>query len=85
MNPFLSGEFSPQREELLYVEGYRALEQAAKGGHGVSLPGNVPNPPGHVPGSPALGDPALDYVISFQTLTILWFCGMQPFKNRSMH
>ncbi|KAJ7400900.1 hypothetical protein BTVI_100989 [Pitangus sulphuratus] len=30
---------------------------AAQGGHGFSLSGDIPNPPGHVPVSP--GDPAL--------------------------
>ncbi|RMC13894.1 hypothetical protein DUI87_08977 [Hirundo rustica rustica] len=50
---------SPREEERLYVEGDRALDEAAQAGRGVSLSEEIPNPPGHVPVSPALGDPAL--------------------------
>lgn len=41
-------------EELLYIEGGRALEQAALGSHGVFLPGDIQSSAGHVPVSPAL-------------------------------
>lgn len=46
-------------EEILYVQVDVAPEQAACGGHGAFLSVEIPNPPAHVPVSPALGDPAL--------------------------
>ncbi|KAJ7415041.1 hypothetical protein WISP_80048 [Willisornis vidua] len=55
-------------QNFLMLRIGRALEQAAQGGHGVSLSGDIPNPPGFILVSPALGDPALagefDYMIS---------------------
>jgi len=45
-------------EELLPSEGAGALEQAAKGGCGVSFSGDTQDPPGQGPVQPALGDPA---------------------------
>ena len=45
-------------EELLHSEGDGALEQAAQGGCGVSLSGDIQNPPGQGPVQPAVGDPA---------------------------
>lgn len=52
-------EIPPQCEgELLYNEGGRALAQAAQGGCGVSLSGDIQNSPGLVPVSPAPGDTA---------------------------
>ncbi|PKU32827.1 hypothetical protein llap_16869 [Limosa lapponica baueri] len=50
---------SKHEEELLYFKGGRALEQAAQGGCGVSISGDIPNPPGHVPVPPTQGGPAL--------------------------
>ncbi|KAJ7407308.1 hypothetical protein BTVI_63555 [Pitangus sulphuratus] len=47
------------KKEFLYIEGGSAREQAAQGCHGVSLSGDIKNPPGYIPVSPALGDPAL--------------------------
>ncbi|KAJ7417875.1 hypothetical protein BTVI_31140 [Pitangus sulphuratus] len=65
-------------EELLYIEEGRVLEQAAHRGHGVSLSGDIQNPPGHIPVSPAPGDSAFaggigldDLQRSLPTLTIL--------------
>lgn len=53
-------KISPQhQEELLYGESGRALAQAAQRGHGVSLSGVIPKPPGYVSVSPALCDPSL--------------------------
>lgn len=57
-----------------------ALVFVFREGHGVSLSGNTKNPPGLVPVSPALGDPALAGVWTgwspevSSTLTILWSC-----------
>jgi len=50
---------SKQEEELLHSEGDRALEQAAQRGYGVSLFGDIQDPPGQGPVQPAVGDPAL--------------------------
>ena len=54
------------------------MEQAAQGGCGVSLPGDIQNLPGRVPVPPALGVPApaggLDKVISRGLLQPLPFC-----------
>lgn len=36
-----------KREELLYCEAYRGLEQAARGGGGISFSGDAQNLPGH--------------------------------------
>lgn len=61
-------EVSPHRIVLLWLylttfhEAGRALGEAAQGGPGgISrlLSGDIPNPPGRVPESLALGDPAL--------------------------
>ena len=46
-------------EKRLPSEGDRALGQAAQRGCGVFFSGEIPNPPGHRPVRPALGDPAL--------------------------
>lgn len=35
--------------KLLYVEGDRTMEQAAKRGYRVSFTENIQNPPGHIP------------------------------------
>lgn len=57
--------------------GARALEGAAQGDHGVSLPEDIQHPPELIPVSAALGDPALpegglhDFQRFFPTLTIL--------------
>jgi len=52
-------EVPPEHEEeLLPSEGDGALAQAAQGGCGVSLSGDIPDPPGRGPVQPALGDPA---------------------------
>lgn len=57
-----------------------ALVFVFREGHGVSLSGNTKNPPGLVPVSPALGEPALAGVWTgwspevSSTLTILWSC-----------
>jgi len=48
---------SEHKEELLPSEGDGALAQAAQGGCGVSFSGDIPDPPGHGPVQPALGDP----------------------------
>ena len=45
-------------EELLPSEGDGALAQAAQGGCGVSVSGDIPAPPGRGAVPPALGDPA---------------------------
>ena len=50
---------SEREEELLPSEGVGALEQAARGGCGVSFSGDIQHPPGQGPLQPALGDPAL--------------------------
>jgi len=49
---------SEHEEELLPSEGDGALEQASQGGCGVSLSGDIEDPPGQVPVQPAVGDPA---------------------------
>jgi len=45
-------------EELLHSEDDGALEQAAQRGCGVSLSGDIQDPPGQGPVQPAIGDPA---------------------------
>jgi len=50
---------SEHEEELLHSEGDGALEQAAQGGCGFSLSGDIQDPPGRSPVEPAVGDPAL--------------------------
>jgi len=49
---------SEHKEELLHSEGDGALEQAAQGGCGVSLSGDIQDPPGQGPLQPAVGVPA---------------------------
>jgi len=44
-----------KREELLYCEAYRGLEQAAQGGGGVSS-GGAQNLPGHFSVQPPVGN-----------------------------
>ncbi|PKU27147.1 zinc finger protein ubi-d4 [Limosa lapponica baueri] len=51
---------SQHEEELLYVEGVRALEEAAGRDDGVSFSGEIPNPPGHV------------FVFNLLRVTLLW-------------
>jgi len=66
------------KEELLYFEGNRAVEQAAQGGCGVSFSGDIQDPPGWGPVRPALGDPALagwlDQMITGGPFQPLPFC-----------
>jgi len=49
---------SEHKEEFLPSEGDGALEQAAQGGCGVSLSGDIQDLPGGDPVQPAVGDPA---------------------------
>ena len=49
---------SENEEELLPSEGDGALEPAAHGGCGVSLSGDIQDPPGQGPVQSALGGPA---------------------------
>ena len=49
---------SEHEEELLPSEGDRALEQAARGGCGVSFSEDIQDPRGQAPVQPAVGDPA---------------------------
>ena len=55
-----------------------ALEQAAQGGCGVSLPRDIQDPPGRGPVQPAVGDPAwaggLDWVTHRGPFQPLLFC-----------
>lgn len=41
------------QKELVYCEDDRAMEQAAQRGHGVSLPENIQDLPGHFPVQPS--------------------------------
>jgi len=47
---------SEHEEELLPSEGDGSLEQAARGGCGVSFSGDIQDPSGQVPVQPAVGD-----------------------------
>jgi len=49
---------SEHGEELLPSEGDGALAEAAQGDCGVSLSGDIQDPPGRGPVQPAVGDPA---------------------------
>ena len=49
---------SEHKEELLYFEDDRALEQAAQRCCGFSFSGDTQDPPGRGPVQPAVGDPA---------------------------
>ena len=49
---------SEHEEELLPSEGDGDLEQATQGGCGVSLSGDIPDPPRQGPVQPAVHDPA---------------------------
>ena len=52
-------EVPPEQEEkILHSEGDGALEQVAQRGCGVSLSGDIQDPPGRGAVQPALGDPA---------------------------
>ena len=42
------------KEDLIYCEGDRALEQAAQGGCGVFFSGGIQDPLGHFPVQPAI-------------------------------
>ena len=50
-------EVSSEHEEELHSQGDGALEQAAQGGGGVSLSGDIQDPPGQGSVQPAVGDP----------------------------
>lgn len=50
---------SQHEEELLFIEGGKTLEEAAQGGHGVSVSGDIQTSPGYIPVLPALGGLAL--------------------------
>lgn len=45
------------KETLFYWEGDQTLAQVTQRGYGVSILGNTQNP-GHIPGQPAVGNPA---------------------------
>ena len=49
---------SEHEEELLRSEGNGALKQVAQRGCGVSLSGDIQDPPGQGPVQPAVGHPA---------------------------
>ena len=49
---------SEHEEDLLPSEVDGALEQAAQGGCGISLSGDIQDPPGQGPVQPTVGDPA---------------------------
>ena len=74
-------------EELLPSEGDGALDQAAQGGCGVSLSGDIQTQPGRGPVQPALGDPAsaggLDWVIPRGPFQPLTFCEVQTKAKQS--
>jgi len=55
----LAHPFPTRKTQGFGREGDGALEQAAQGGCGVSLSGDIPDPPGQGPLQPTVGDPAL--------------------------
>ena len=52
-----TGSSAPKSKELLHNEDDGALAQAAQGGCGFSLSGDIPHPPGRPPVQPAVGSP----------------------------
>lgn len=50
----------PECKKTTYCEGGQTLEQVAKGGCGVFIPEDIPNPTGHSSKQPAVSDPAFN-------------------------